>query len=75
MLRVFTFVILSALPAGAHPGHLAEVAGHGHWIGLAAAGLAAALAAWAWAKAGKQAPEDTAQEDDEPSDAEEEAHA
>ncbi len=26
--------------AAAHPGHLADVAGHGHWVGAAAIGLA-----------------------------------
>lgn len=29
-----------ATPAAAHIGHLGEVAGHGHWIGLGAIGLA-----------------------------------
>ncbi|MDF1855197.1 MAG: hypothetical protein P1U48_07055 [Pseudooceanicola sp.] len=27
----------------AHPGHLAEVAGHGHWLGAAAIGAAIAI--------------------------------
>jgi hypothetical protein len=40
---VFT---LAAMPAAAHPGHLAEVAGHNHW--LAGAAIAAAAAALAW---------------------------
>ena len=37
------FLLLPAAPAAAHVGHVAEVAGHGHWIGLAAIGLAAAI--------------------------------
>lgn len=44
------FLILLPLaapaPALAHIGHVAEVAGHAHWIGLAAAVGAAALGAW-----------------------------
>ena len=35
---------LFPLPAFAHWGHLPELAGHSHWIGMAAA--AAAAAAW-----------------------------
>ncbi len=38
----------------AHPGHLAEVAGHGHWLGAAALGAAIALGAWAALKGKKQ---------------------
>ena len=37
--------VFSATPAFAHAGHLGEVAGHAHWIGLAAALGAAAIAA------------------------------
>lgn len=38
--------LLAASPAMAHPGHLAEVAGHGHWIAVIAV-AGAALAALA----------------------------
>lgn len=38
-------------PAAAHWGHVGELAGHSHWIGLAAALAAAALAALAARKA------------------------
>ena len=31
--------------ANAHAGHLGELAGHAHWLGLGAAAIAAALAA------------------------------
>ncbi len=37
---------LAPLPAAAHPGHLAEAAGHNHWLGAAALGAALAIAAW-----------------------------
>ena len=36
--------IFASTPAEAHLGHVGEVAGHSHWIGLAAAGAAAAIA-------------------------------
>lgn len=35
--------VASAAPAGAHPGHLADLAGHDHWVAGAAIGLAIAL--------------------------------
>ena len=38
---------LAASPAGAHPGHLVEVAGHNHWLAGAALGAAAVIGAWA----------------------------
>lgn len=38
------FASFAATPASAHFGHVGEVAGHSHWIGLAAAGAAAAIA-------------------------------
>jgi len=40
-------LLLSPLPALAHPGHLADLAGHSHWIALGGLALAGALAAWA----------------------------
>ncbi|MBW8635991.1 hypothetical protein K1W69_02245 [Hoeflea sp. WL0058] len=58
-----TILIASPVPAFAHMGHLGEVAGHSHWIGLAAALGAAAIAAIAH-KAGKK------QKSEEESDAE-----
>lgn len=58
-------LVAAPAPAFAHLGHVAEVAGHSHWIGLAAAAGAAALAAWvAGAKSDDAAPEaDEAQGD------------
>jgi len=46
-MRVITiFLFLALMPAFAHWGHLPELVGHSHWIGLAAAAAAAATAAW-----------------------------
>ena len=61
-MRLFALLplTLGATPAAAHVGHIAEVAGHSHWIGLGAIALAGALA-WAGRK-GKGEPEDTAEE-------------
>jgi hypothetical protein len=36
-------LLVLAAPAFAHPGHLAEQAGHGHWLALAAAAGAVAI--------------------------------
>lgn len=54
--------LLWAASAAAHPGHLAEVAGHGHWLGAAAIGAAIALGAWSALKGKKDA---AAQDDEE----------
>lgn len=65
MRLALIFLLASASTAAAHPGHFAEVAGHAHWIGLAAAGAAAVLAGWL---AGKLS-EDEAEEETEEQDA------
>lgn len=58
-MRLGTIVYLAtASAAAAHPGHIAEVAGHAHWIGLAAAGAAAVLAGWLAGKLGEDATEE-----------------
>lgn len=47
MLRLFvllTCFVISA-PAYAHLGHVGELAGHAHWVGLGAVVVAGALAA------------------------------
>lgn len=48
MTRVLVGVIacFPTAPAWAHGGHLADVAGHDHWIALGALGVAAALGLW-----------------------------
>jgi hypothetical protein len=43
-LPAFAALLVISSPAHAHLGHVGEVAGHSHWIGLAAVGAAAALA-------------------------------
>ena len=62
MRYLTTLLILTASPALAHPGHIADLAGHGHWIGAAAAGAAIAIAIWAGLK-GKSTPEAEADPD------------
>ncbi len=44
---------LLAGPAIAHPGHIGEIAGHGHVGGLILMGLAAAIGLWAALKGSK----------------------
>ena len=45
-MRLFAVLLcLIPIPAFAHWGHLPELAGHSHWIGMAAAAAAAAAAA------------------------------
>ncbi|WP_293441642.1 DUF6732 family protein [Planktotalea sp.] len=59
--------VLWANTAMAHVGHLADVAGHGHWIGAAALGAAIALGAWAASKGKKDeaSDEDDVEPDEE----------
>ncbi|MDB2600245.1 hypothetical protein N9Z04_01190 [Amylibacter sp.] len=49
---------LFPLPAFAHWGHLPELAGHSHWIGMAAAAAAAAAAAWGLRENSEDSPND-----------------
>lgn len=51
-------LVLWANSALAHVGHLAEVAGHGHWLGAAALGAAIALGAWSALKGKKDEDSD-----------------
>jgi len=57
---ISVILALLAAPALAHPTHIIEVAGHSHWIGLAAIAAAAAAALWQ-AKKGRE--EKASQED------------
>jgi len=53
-IRSITAVAVLALAPGAalaHPGHVTEVAGHGHWLGAAAIGAAIAVGLWQALKA------------------------
>lgn len=54
--------LLIAGPAAAHPGHLAEVAGHGHWLGAAAIGAAIAIGLWQALKGRKEADSEEAED-------------
>ena len=40
-------IALTSAPAHAHLGHIGELAGHSHWIGLGAVGVAGVIAATA----------------------------
>ncbi|MEM8553367.1 MAG: DUF6732 family protein [Pseudomonadota bacterium] len=53
MVRLYSIAALTLMPlvASAHPGHIAEAAGHNHWVAGAAIGLAAAITLWAGLKA------------------------
>lgn len=69
---------LTAFPAHAHFGHVGELAGHSHWIGIAAAGAAAVIAAGLTAlgkKKDAEEPEEEAVEDSNGTEAEAEAKA
>ncbi|MEO4041643.1 DUF6732 family protein [Hoeflea sp. CAU 1731] len=68
------FLLASPVPAFAHMGHLGEVAGHSHWIGLAAALGAAAIAALAH-KAGKKKKSENESDAEAEADGAEEAAA
>ncbi|MCA0918941.1 DUF6732 family protein [Pseudooceanicola nanhaiensis] len=61
---------LIAGPAAAHTGHLAEAAGHDHWLGAAALGAAIAIGLWQALKhrdkkreAAEEAAEDAGEEE------------
>lgn len=55
----------SSLPALAHPGHLAGLAGHDHWVAGAAIGAAVAVGVWAALK-GRRKPQAEQDQADEP---------
>ena len=63
-ILISALTLLWANAAVAHTGHLAEVAGHGHWLGAAALGAAIALGAWAALK-GKKNEKSEADDDAE----------
>lgn len=69
MTRILPFVFfLFATPALAHPGHIAEVAGHNHWIAGVLIGAAIATAVWGALK-GKKEETTEAETDAEPQEA------
>ena len=69
-MRYSIFFLRLAAPAYAHPGHLAEVAGHGHWLGAAAIGAAIAIGLVIGLKGRKASEEEVAEdESEEPAEA------
>ncbi len=56
--------ILLAAPALAHPGHLAGLAGHDHWVAGAAIGAAIAVGLWGALKGrGRKSEDETPAEE------------
>ncbi|MEL6478704.1 MAG: DUF6732 family protein [Pseudomonadota bacterium] len=72
LLAGIAAVLTTAGPAAAHPGHIADLAGHGHWISLGALAAAGLLAGWL---AGTRGKNDAAGEDEAPQDLDEDAKA
>ncbi|MEE9388099.1 MAG: DUF6732 family protein [Paracoccaceae bacterium] len=64
---IFFTTAVSAGAAQADPGHLIEVAGHGHWIALGAIG--AAIAAGIWGAVNGKADDEGIEADDDPVEA------
>lgn len=62
-IMTLCIALMFAGSAHAHPGHLAEVAGHGHWLGAAALGAAIALGALAALKGKKNENSDVEEAD------------
>ena len=56
-------LILSPTLAQAHPGHLADVAGHDHWVAGIALGAAIGAAVWGWLKGGDEPATASSDED------------
>ncbi len=66
-ISVILAAVLAAGSAQADPGHLVDVAGHGHWIALGAMGAAIAAGIWGALKGEREDEADEA--DDEPQEA------
>lgn len=58
-MRTILMLLASAGTAGAHTGHLGELAGHDHWVAGAAIAGAIALAAWQALKGARDDKEET----------------
>lgn len=59
-------LILLPAVAQAHPGHLADLAGHDHWVAGAAIGAAVLAGLWGALKGkGRSDPDEPADDDDE----------
>ncbi|WP_438960577.1 DUF6732 family protein [Nereida sp.] len=57
LIAILSVLPLFAVPANAHVGHWADVAGHDHWVAAGALGAAAAAALWGWRKGKKDEAE------------------
>ncbi|WP_456391354.1 DUF6732 family protein [Profundibacter sp.] len=65
MKLIMTLVFAGlAGPVLAHPGHIIDLAGHNHWLAVAAIAAAAAAALWQ-AKKGRDAEVEEAEEETE----------
>lgn len=58
-------LIFMAQSAAAHTGHLADVAGHDHWVAGAAIGIAILVGLWGALKGDKETDEETEEEMEE----------
>ncbi|WP_306153744.1 DUF6732 family protein [Roseovarius sp. MMSF_3281] len=61
---ILLVTLAAASGAQAHPGHLAEAAGHNHWLGAAALGAAIAIGLWAGLKGRKDEATEEAEGDE-----------
>lgn len=70
-MRVTLTLVFSLLGTSgfAHPGHIADVAGHGHWIGLGAIGLAILIGLLGAKKKGNDEPTEEIEGEIEPEEA------
>ncbi|MXU64041.1 hypothetical protein GSH16_01180 [Rhodobacteraceae bacterium KN286] len=69
-------LVMHAAPAAAHAGHLADAAGHDHWVAGIALGAAVATAAWAILKDRKaKGAQDAAESAESDQDSAQEAEA
>lgn len=57
-MRAILALLLSTASAAAHPGHIADLAGHDHWVVGAGLGAIALAGLVGWLKGGKDTPED-----------------
>ncbi len=64
-LVLMTFFTVMAQSAAAHPGHLADVAGHDHWVAGAAIGIAILVGLWGALKGDKEPDEEIEEEMEE----------